>query len=168
MERGAKKTSLNLDDFDLTMLLHPAEAFAQLMNVVNDLDLTLSEKRAILASWASDACAVEAVPTLRRGGAERTAPFDDIVDALRELARRAAGFGKGIPRYRRVLDMQRGQAVPGKRSRSRDKSHDPGTWRSSRACRKARSGYGICAGNPSSFFANVEALPIPKAGAPDF
>jgi hypothetical protein len=34
--------------------------------VVNDPDLTLNEKRAILASWASDACAIEAAPGLRR------------------------------------------------------------------------------------------------------
>jgi hypothetical protein len=33
--------------------------------VVNDPLLTLNEKRAILASWASDACAIEAVPSLR-------------------------------------------------------------------------------------------------------
>jgi hypothetical protein len=126
MDRGAKKTCLNLEDFDLTTLLHPAEAFAEPMDVVNDLDLTLSEKRAILAAWASDACAVEGAPAPRRVGAERTAPFDDIVDALRELDRRAAGFGKGIPRYRRVLDMQRLQGVPGKPPRSRDKSDDRG------------------------------------------
>ena len=54
------------DAFDLTALLHPAQAFAQPMDVVNDPDLTLSEKRAILAAWASDSCAVEAVPALRR------------------------------------------------------------------------------------------------------
>jgi len=41
--------------FDLTALLHPAQAFAKPMDVVSDLDLTLSEKRAILAAWASDA-----------------------------------------------------------------------------------------------------------------
>jgi hypothetical protein len=33
--------------------------------VVNDPDLTLNEKRAILAAWASDACAVEAAPAFR-------------------------------------------------------------------------------------------------------
>ena len=36
------------------------------MDVVNDPDMTVQEKRAILASWASDACAVEAAPDLRR------------------------------------------------------------------------------------------------------
>jgi hypothetical protein len=52
-------------DVDLDALLHPALAFKNPREVVNDPDLTLNEKRAILASWASDACAVEAAPTLR-------------------------------------------------------------------------------------------------------
>jgi hypothetical protein len=49
-------------------------------NVVGDPDLTLNEKRAILAAWASDAwasdaCAVEAAPTLRQPpGAGRSGP----------------------------------------------------------------------------------------------
>ena len=53
------------DIFDLDALLHPASAFAHPMEVVHDPDLTLNEKRAILASWASDACALEAAPDLR-------------------------------------------------------------------------------------------------------
>ena len=50
------------DCLDLNALLHPAQAFSHPADVVNDPDLTLNEKRAILASWASDACAVESVP----------------------------------------------------------------------------------------------------------
>jgi hypothetical protein len=42
--------------FDLDQLLHPALAFSHPSEVVTDPDLTLNEKRAILASWASDAC----------------------------------------------------------------------------------------------------------------
>jgi hypothetical protein len=53
------------DKFDLNELLHPAQAFGHPSEVVNDPNLTLNEKRAILASWASDACAVEAAPELR-------------------------------------------------------------------------------------------------------
>ena len=49
---------------DLEALLHPANAFSTPSAVVCDPDLTLSEKRAILASWASDACAVESAPAL--------------------------------------------------------------------------------------------------------
>jgi hypothetical protein len=83
---------------DLDTLLHPANAFVRPADVVKDLDLTLSEKRAILASWASDACAVEAVPALRKPPGSAPVRFDDIMDALRELDRR--GNGRPIPHYR--------------------------------------------------------------------
>jgi hypothetical protein len=48
--------------------------------------LDTSAKRAILASWASDACAVENLPNWRKlpeTGA--LVPLDDILDALRGL-----------------------------------------------------------------------------------
>jgi len=71
MEYRSKKQKVSKPEmdadgkFDLDALLHPAKAFAHPMDVVRDADLTLAEKRAILASWASDACAVEAAPELR-------------------------------------------------------------------------------------------------------
>ena len=55
------------------------------MDVVRDPDLTLNEKRAILASWASDACAVEAAPELRVTASGNLVAWDDIMDALRAL-----------------------------------------------------------------------------------
>lgn len=71
---------------DLDNLLHPERAFAHPHDVVTDPDLTLNEKKAILASWASDASAVEAAPALRLGpGCSRPVPVDDILDALRVL-----------------------------------------------------------------------------------
>jgi hypothetical protein len=48
--------------------------------------LDTKDKRAILASWASDACAVENLPNWRKlpeTGA--LVPLDDILDALRAL-----------------------------------------------------------------------------------
>jgi hypothetical protein len=109
------------DRFDLNTLLHPAGAFTHPLEVVNDADLTLSEKRAILASWASDACAVEAAPALRR--APRSAPvkFDDIMDALRELDRQAQQ-SRHQPHYRRVLSQRR----PGVFRRKHGPSDDRG------------------------------------------
>lgn len=80
----------NQDKFDLDALLHPASAFAHPMMVVQDADLTLNEKRAILASWASDACAVEAAPALRFNASGRIVRWDDIMDALRLLDEEAA------------------------------------------------------------------------------
>jgi len=78
------------DSFDLDALLHPAKAFAHPMDIVRDSDLTLNEKRAILASWASDACAVEAAPALRVAAAGKPVRWDDIMDALRSLDEIAA------------------------------------------------------------------------------
>jgi hypothetical protein len=97
------------DAFDLDALLHPAQAFGHPSEVLRDPDLTLNEKRAILASWASDACAIEAAPELRQSPAGPPVRFDDIMDALRALdqdanaldprlerkARRRAIFGRG-------------------------------------------------------------------------
>ena len=90
------------ETFNLDELLHPASAFGHPSEVVDDPDLTLSEKRAILASWASDACAIEAAPDLRTGPHGSTVRFDDIMDALRTLDKQANG-----EKYRRVLHRRR-------------------------------------------------------------
>ena len=89
-------------NFDLDQLLHPARAFGHPTEVVNDPDLTLNEKRAILASWASDACAVEAASDLRVTTSGRIVQWDDIMDALRALDREADSHGR-LPHYKRVL-----------------------------------------------------------------
>jgi hypothetical protein len=90
------------ETFNLDELLHPANAFGHPSEVVNDPDLTVNEKRAILASWASDACAIEAAPDLRVGPRGSPVRFDDIMDALRTLDRQANG-----DKYRRVLHRRR-------------------------------------------------------------
>lgn len=92
---------------DLEVLLHPARAFPYPMAVVNDLNLTLNEKRAILASWASDACAVEAAPELRHPPGRRIIRFEEIMEALRMLDRHAAMTIESEPHYRRVLRNRR-------------------------------------------------------------
>ena len=73
----AKTSSAEID-----ALLHPARAFSHPMDVVRDDDLTLYEKRAILSSWASDACAVPDLPALRQPSGAALVKFDDIMDAL--------------------------------------------------------------------------------------
>jgi hypothetical protein len=72
--------------FDFNALLHPGKVFRHPRDVVKCADLTLSEKRAILASWASDAAAVASCPALR-APPELSAPvtIDEILEALREL-----------------------------------------------------------------------------------
>lgn len=89
---------LNLDD-----LWRPADAFSHPQQVVCDPDLSINEKRAILASWASDACAVEAMPGLRKSPAGNTVSFDDIMDALEELDDQARRGMKRTPGYRRYI-----------------------------------------------------------------
>src|SRR5579871_746790 len=94
------------DSIDIDDLLHPAQAFSHPHDVVDDPDLTLNEKRAILASWASDACAIESVPALRRAPKHTGKPVacDDVMDALRALDTRASDTSD---RYRRVLRKRR-------------------------------------------------------------
>jgi hypothetical protein len=70
---------------EIDALLHPVRAFSHPMDVVRNTDLTLYEKRAILSSWASDACAEENFPQLRQASGAATVKFDDIIDALRGL-----------------------------------------------------------------------------------
>ena len=51
--------------FDFNSLLHPGTRFEHPRDVVSDPGLSLAEKRAILASWASDASAIASCPSLR-------------------------------------------------------------------------------------------------------
>ena len=91
------------DAFDLNALLHPAQAFAHPSDVVRDPDLTLNEKRAILASWASDACAVEFAPALRcPPNGSRPVGYDDVMDALRALDKQD-GEARGNDPTKRAL-----------------------------------------------------------------
>jgi hypothetical protein len=90
------------------------------MDVVRDRDLTLNEKRAILASWASDACAVEAAPDLRTAPSGRTVRWDDIMDALRLLDAQAADLPRPSRaqwhRWRRWRQAPDGTAGQGARA----------------------------------------------------
>jgi hypothetical protein len=100
------------DACDLDALLHPSQAFDHPSDVVGDPDLTLNEKRAILASWASDACALEAVPTLQcLPGGKRPVRFDEVMDALRALDDEAQ-------RTRRAVGDERVRKRPRKMPRS--------------------------------------------------
>lgn len=101
------------DDFDLNQLLHPAQAFGYPSEVVNDPDLTLNEKRAILAWWASDACALEAAPDLRSNPGGAPVRFDDIMEALRTIDRQANGHRYRPMSHRRGL-LRRERNVPPK------------------------------------------------------
>jgi hypothetical protein len=108
--------------FDLDALLHPANAFAHPMDVVRDGDLTLNEKRAILASWASDACAIEAAPDLRVNSSRSVVRWDDIMDALRTLDNETENYAKPRPHYKRVLARKEAGLLGMRRSRGRNRN----------------------------------------------
>jgi hypothetical protein len=100
-------------NLELDALLHPSRIYEKPSDVVNDPALSLNEKRAILASWASDACSVEAAPALRKNPWGRVVPFDEIMDALQvldsharaadpsgrrhKMAQPRSPFGRGAP-----------------------------------------------------------------------
>ncbi|MBV9348132.1 MAG: hypothetical protein JO245_09165 [Pseudolabrys sp.] len=105
MDQGNRR-----EKFEIDQLLHPARAFERPSQVVNDIDLTLNEKRAILASWASDACAVEASPELRETPDGALVKYDEIMEALRMLDGEAAkktDYGRLMKRARRIRDLYR-------------------------------------------------------------
>jgi len=110
--------------FDLDDLLHPAQAFEHPRNVLADPDLTVNEKRAILASWASDACAVEAAPALRCApGGRRPVSVDEILEALRDLDRQARASQAEPARLRRRVRGSAGLLRPFRR-RDEGPDHD--------------------------------------------
>ncbi len=75
-------------DHDLDVLIHPGTVFAHPRDVVADPVLTLGAKRAILASWASDASAIASCPALRSPqGLKKPVSIDEILEALVELDR---------------------------------------------------------------------------------
>jgi hypothetical protein len=107
MERRKHKTpKRGTGGLDFGRLLQPANAFANPMAVVDDQDLTLTEKRAILSAWASDARSTEIAFTHCEG--PPPVRLDDVMRALEELDRRYGDL-KSRPRYRRILERR----IPG-------------------------------------------------------
>jgi len=71
---------------DPNVLFHPAAHYDSPADVLNDGELSVSEKRIILSSWASDMFAVESCPALREiPGMGHRIRLADILSALRQL-----------------------------------------------------------------------------------
>ena len=71
------------NDIALDRLFAPARFFDDPFDVLRAPDLDIHEKRAILSSCASDACAVDSMPVLRKPpGAKSPVSFDEIMEAL--------------------------------------------------------------------------------------
>jgi len=58
-------TAVKDNVFDINALIRPGTVFNHPRDVVSHPTLTFAEKRAILASWASDASAIASCPALR-------------------------------------------------------------------------------------------------------
>jgi hypothetical protein len=72
--------------YDLNVILHPGLVFDHPRDVLADTTLSRAQKRAILASWASNAAAVTSRPSLRTiPGTKGVVPIDDILEALSSL-----------------------------------------------------------------------------------
>jgi hypothetical protein len=86
MEETMRPTTAFEDNvFDFTALLHPGTVFNHPRDVVAHPSLSISEKRAILASWASDASAIASCPASGAGRPQVPITIDEILEALCEL-----------------------------------------------------------------------------------
>lgn len=86
-------------------LVRTAHSFAHPDQVLDDHELTLADKRAVLASWASDALAVDDQPSLRQLPSGAIVPVEDILAALKSLDLKQGGeavlsFSKSFARRR--------------------------------------------------------------------
>lgn len=108
---------------ELLTVHHPDE-------VVNRPGMSLEEKRAILAAWASDSHAVEGAPALRQLGSGAVVPVDDILAALRrldQLSSRGRWTGARPPSTpRRRARRIRPWSLPLRRRRDDDDDPPPG------------------------------------------
>jgi hypothetical protein len=83
---------------DLNAILHPGSVYDHPRDVVADNTLSIGEKRAILASWASDTAAVACNPALREiSGSNRMVTIDEIFEALSALDHAPKGPPGGKP-----------------------------------------------------------------------
>lgn len=93
---------------DLNAILHPGTVYDHPRDVVDDATLTRSEKRAILASWASDAASVASNPVLRSlAGSSLAVTIDEVLEALSALDRGPEGPPGGKPMRLRSAERTR-------------------------------------------------------------
>jgi hypothetical protein len=84
--------------FDPNAILHPGSVYGHPRDVVADQTISAVEKRAILASWASDAAAVASNPALRElPGSRGQVTIDDVLEALSALDHHPKGPPGGKP-----------------------------------------------------------------------
>lgn len=78
-------------------LLYPAKHFDHPSDVLAAEDIGKDEKRAILASWASDVFAIESMPSLRvYPGGDKAVSYDEIIEALKTLDKEDEQSGEDV------------------------------------------------------------------------
>lgn len=83
---------------DLNAILRPCSVYDHPRDVVEDATLSIGEKRAILASWASDAASVASNPVLRElPGSHKMVSIDEVLEALSALDHGPKGPPGGKP-----------------------------------------------------------------------
>lgn len=93
-------TAIDDNFFDFEAILHPGTVFEHPKDVVAHPVMTPAEKRAILASWASDASAIASCPTLRAPeGLKAPVSIDAILEALLDGGPRNPPGGKPKRRF---------------------------------------------------------------------
>jgi len=82
------REDVSTSEFGGHRALEPASPFKHLREVLEHPSLSRSDKRALLAGWASDSCAVDGRPAWRQiPGSGALIMVDDLLDALRALDR---------------------------------------------------------------------------------
>lgn len=126
-----KTTSFQTSPSESPTLAQPPEAaiYTDPDDVMSDPRLTSSQKRAVLASWMSDARAVENSPGLRRLDSGAIVEFDAIRRSLNSLEpperRSRDGRHRPIPSHRRPSVMSRLLSRVGSLNGSNDNDDDP-------------------------------------------
>jgi hypothetical protein len=115
---GHLATGLPAEDLvsrKLVVFAHPDE-------VLSDGELNIEDKRALLASWASDAFSIENSPSLRQLKSGAVVRVDDIMEALKSLdePRREAAFTISQSFARRA-----GKPIVRRRNRSPQDDNEP-------------------------------------------
>ncbi|MBW7970395.1 hypothetical protein [Bradyrhizobium sp. BR 10289] len=83
---------------DLNAILHPGSVYDHPRDVVAEPDLSIGEKRAILASWASDAARIASNPASRElPGSDKAVTIDEVLEALALLDHHPKGPPGGKP-----------------------------------------------------------------------
>ena len=80
---------------DLNAIFHPGSVYDHPRDVVADQTISIGEKRAILASWASDAASVASKPALT--DSHGLVAIDEVLEALSALDYRPKGPPGGKP-----------------------------------------------------------------------